>query len=231
MKLLRLIPFIAALGVLMSGVVAAAGNSPYGVSGGAGTFAQLPGNGTITFTAAPTGSSATLASNWTGTATSILVVFSDWESRTVTVANGATTASWTGALVGTPTATATIDGLTATPGAPTFGFTSDLGAVYSNGTNWFAASMGPSGAPVYISSGCATVSSTKGSATAMQFATTATTCTPVVQLPPAPNGWACVGIDVTHPVVFTETAQTTYSCTVTGTTTSGDIVQVFATPY
>ena len=221
----------ALLGLLATGLVAAAGNSPYGVSGGAGTFAQLPGNIPLVFSTAPTGASATLATAWTGSTGSYLVVFSDWESRTVTLTNAATTSTWTGNLVGTPTVTATIDGYTATPGAPTFGFTSDLGAVYSTGTAWYAASAGPSGAPVYVSSGCATVSATKGTALAFQFATTATTCTPVIQLPPAPNGWVCIAEDVTHPVVFTETAANTYSCTVTGTTTSADIVQVFATPY
>jgi hypothetical protein len=208
----------------------AGGSTPYGIFGGAGTFAQLPGNTTITFTGAPAGTSATLATAWPGTATSILVVFSDWESRTVTVANGATTASWSGSLVGSPTATATVDGYTTPPGAPTFGFTSDLGQVFANGTGWYGTTE-YSGAPVYISSGCATVSATKGTATNGQFSTTATTCTPVIQLPPAPNGWACLGLDVTHPVVFTETADTTYSCTITATTTSGDVVQFSATPY
>lgn len=215
---------------IASSLAFATGTAPYGVFGGAGTFAQLPGNAPLTFTAAPTGSSATLASNWPGTATSIVVVFSDWESRTVTVANGATTASWTGALVGTPTANATVDGYTASPGAPTFGFTSDLGYVYANGTAWYQANEF-SGAPVFISSGCTTISASKGNATQGQFSTTATTCTPVIQLPPAPNGWNCFAQDITHPVVFTQTAFTTYSCTVTGTTTSGDVVQFSATPY
>ena len=219
-----------AAGLVLS-AVALAGQTPLGIFGGAPTFAQLPGNAPIAFTAAPTGASATLFTAWTGTTGSYLIVFSDWESRTVTLTNNATTATWTGSLVGTPTAAAVVDGYTATPPAPTFGFASDLGAVYSTGTGWYAASMGPSGAPVYISSGCATVSATKGTATAAQFATSGTTCTPVIQLPPAPNGWVCIAEDVTHPVVFTETAANTYSCTVTGTTTASDIVQFYATPY
>lgn len=219
-----------ALLALIPTLALATGNAPYGVFGGAGTFAQLPGNIPLTFTAAPTGSSATLASNWPGTATSILVVFSDWQSRTVTVANGATTATWTGALVGTPTATATVDGYTTPPGSPTFAYTSDLGFVWSNGTAWYATAE-TYGAPVNISSGCATVSATKGTAVNGQFATSGTSCTPVIQLPPTPNGWLCIGNDVTHPVVFTQTASTTFSCTVTGTTTASDVVQFSATPY
>lgn len=218
---------------LASSLAFATGSGPYGVFGGAGTFAQLPGNVPLVFTAGPTGASATLASTWTGTtASTYIVVFSDWESRSVTLTNNATTATWTGNLTGTPTATATIDGYTATPGNPTYGYTSDLGEVYSNGTAWYATQQS-NGAAVNISSGCATVSATKGSAVAGQLSTTATTCAPVIQLPPAPNGWECYAQDVTsgHSVVFTQTAQNTYSCTVTATTTSGDVVQWSATPY
>lgn len=229
MRHFKIAPFLLGL-LLVPLFVVGAGTTPGGIFGGAPTFAQLPGNIPLVFTALPTGSSATLAQAWAGTATSELVVFSDWESRTVTLANGLTTATWTGALVGTPTATATIDGYTSPPGSPTFAFTSDLGVVWSNGTGWFATQQS-TGSAVFISSGCATVSATKGSATAAQFASTATACTPVIQLPPAANGWDCIGQSVTHPVVFTETAQNTYSCTITGTITSGDVVQFFATPY
>lgn len=224
----RLKAFMLAL--LLPAIALATGSAPYGIFGGAGTFAQLPGNVPLTFTAAPTGTSATLASNWTGTTGSYLVVFSTWESRTVTLTNAATTATWSTSLAGTPTATATIDGYTTPPGNPTYGYTSDLGYVWSNGTAWYATSDA-NGPPVNISSGCATVSATKGNALAGEFATTATTCTPVIQLPPAPNGWACFAQDVTHNVVFTQTARTTFSATVTGTTTSGDVVQFSCTPY
>lgn len=222
--------FATLLAALSLAPASYAGSTPYGIFGGATTFAQMPGNIPLVFTAAPTGASATLAATWNNTTGSYLVVFSDWESRTVTLTNAATTATWTGSLAGTPTATSTIDGYTATPASPTYGFTSDLGLVYSTGTGWYATTE-YSGAPIYISSGCTTVSATKGTATNGQFATTATTCTPVIQLPPAPNGWACFAQDVTHAVVFTQTASTTYSCTVTGTTTSADVVQFSATPY
>ncbi len=224
----RLKAFLLAL--LLPLAALAGGTAPYGIFGGAGTFAQLPGNIPLLFTAAPTGASATLASNWPSTTGSYTVVFSDFESRVVTLTNAATTATWTGSLTGTPTATATVDGFQATAGNPTFGFTSDLGLVWSNGSGWWATddSYGPA---VTISSGCTTVSAAVGTAVSFQFATTATTCTPVIQLPPAPHGWACFAQDLTHPVVFTQTASTVYSCTVTGTTTSADIVQVAATPY
>jgi hypothetical protein len=83
------------------------------------------------------------------------------------------------------------------------------------------------GSPTFtISSGCATASALTGSSTVGSFATTATTCTPVI-VPgiTAPHGWVCYAVDLTHPVVFTQTATTTTSCTVTGTTTSGDTVE------
>lgn len=227
MKRLKLFLIAALLPVL----ALAAGQGPYGIFGGAGTFAQLPGNVPLVFSVAPTSTSTALASTWTGlTASTYLVVFSDFESRTVTLTNNATTATWSGALTGTPTVTATIDGYTTPPGSPTFAYTSDLGLVWSNGTAWYATDN-TQGISATISSGCATVSAIKGTSLSFQFASTATACAPVVQLPPAPNGWACFAQDVTHPVVFTETAQTSSSCTVSGTITSGDIVQVTAQPY
>lgn len=210
--------------------LAAGGSAPYGVFGGAGTFAQLPGNIPLVFASAPTSTSGTLAVAWPYSATSELVVFSDWESRTVTFTNASTSVSWSGSLTGTPTVNATVDGFTTPPATPTFAFTSDLGIVWSNGTAWYATDNA-SGISATISSGCATVSAIKGTATAFQFATSGTTCTPVIQLPPAPNGWACFAQDVTHNVVFTQTASQTYSCTVTGTTTASDVVQVSAQPY
>lgn len=224
----RLKAFLLAL--LLPIAAFAAGTAPYGIFGGAGTFAQLPGNVPITFTAGPTGTSATLASNWTSTTGSYYVVFSDWESRSVTLTNAATTATWSTALTGTPVALAVIDGFQATAGSPTFGFTSDLGLVWSNGSGWWSTddSYGPVAS---ISSGCATVSALSGTAVSFQFASTATACTPVIQLPPAPHGWACFAQDLTHPVVFTQSASTQFSCTVTGTITSADVVQVIATPY
>jgi hypothetical protein len=83
-----------------------------------------------------------------------------------------------------------------------------------------------------ISSGCATVSARTGGPTAGSFATTTTgTCTPVIALPTAPNGWVCHADDLTHPVIFTQTATSASSCTVSGATTSGDTVVFMAIGY
>lgn len=97
-----------------------------------------------------------------------------------------------------------------------------------------AANLAPGGggAVATITSGCATVSALVGEATAIQFSTTATTCTPVITFAiTAPNGWACLGIDITHPVVFTQTAKSTTTCTITATTTSADVIVVVAFQY
>ena len=90
------------------------------------------------------------------------------------------------------------------------------------------------GTPFTIASGCTTVSAIAGGPQAGSFATTATTCAPVITFAnAAPNGWNCFAQDITsgHSVVFTQTATTTTSCTVTGTTTSGDTVSFNATGY
>jgi hypothetical protein len=92
------------------------------------------------------------------------------------------------------------------------------------------------GSPVFtISSGCATVSALVGSGTGGSWATTASTCTPVIvfNVPAAKNGWWCDARDITsgHAVVFTQTASSTTGCTVTGTTTSGDTVLLNAKPF
>lgn len=70
-----------------------------------GQCASLVG---IVFTAPPTGTSATLTSNWGLSTGAYTVFFSDGESRSVTLTNGATTATWTGSLTGTPTINATV---------------------------------------------------------------------------------------------------------------------------
>lgn len=207
-------------------------SQPAGIFGGMGTFAQLPGNIPLVFNVAPTSTSTAIKTKWPGSTGAYLVVFSDWESRSVTLTNNATTATWAGALVGSPTVTATIDGYTATPPNGTYGFTSDLGVVQSTSTGWFATSMS-TGAPLNISSGCTTISASKGSAVGAEFASSGTTCAPVIQLPPAPNGWFCIMQDTTsgHGVVSTMTAHTTYSCTLTLTNTAADVMQFTAVPY
>lgn len=65
-----------------------------------------------------------------------------------------------------------------------------------------------------------------GGPTAGKFASgTAGTCTVVVTLPTAPNGWTCDAHDQTTPAdVINQTAFTTTSCTISGTTASGDVI-------
>lgn len=100
------------------------------------------------------------------------------------------------------------------------------------GTIYAAGNLVAGGATFTIASGCATVSALTGSAVAGSFATTTTgTCTPVLTLPTAAHGWSCNAKDLTHPVVFTQTATAAASCTVSGATTSGDTIVFDANPY
>jgi hypothetical protein len=71
------------------------------------TIATIP----VVFSAPPTGTSTALAAPWTFASGPWPVTFSDTEVRTVTLAYGATTASWSGALSGAPTANATTSSL------------------------------------------------------------------------------------------------------------------------
>lgn len=207
---------------------AAPASGPYGVFGGAGTFANLLGNLPLTFTAAPTGASATLATPWTAAATSELVVFSDGEVRTVTLAQNATTATWTGSLLGTPTASATVDGFTAPPGAGTAGYTSDFGEVLSTGTYWTWSGFQDSDpvAPIAATiTGCGTVTAVKGGATAGTFAAGQTSCVPVIVLPYSANGWYCSAWDITtNTDTLKQTADATTSCTLSGTVANSDVL-------
>ena len=87
-------------------------DSWYNSAGGSWTGSGLPwvtGSSKVTnnlsFTAAILAAeSTTLSSNWTGTTGTYSVLFSDGNLRTVTLTNGATTATWTGqgAVTGTP---------------------------------------------------------------------------------------------------------------------------------
>lgn len=120
---------------------------------------------------------------------------------------------------------------TGTPqGTPAF--TADQGLVISTGNGgWYPISV--SAMPTFtITSGCATTSALTGGSTAGSFATSLTgTCTPVINLPAAPNGWSCYAADITHPVVFTQTGSTTTSCTVSGSTTASDVIVFHASGY
>lgn len=203
-------------------------SGPYGVFGGPSTFAQLPGNIPLTFSAAPTSTSGTLAFPWPSTVTSELVVFSDGEVRTVTFTNASTSVSWSGSLLGTPTVNATVDGYTTPPGSGTAGYTSDFGEVLSTGTYWTWSGFQDSTpvAPVAaLITGCGTVTAVKGGATAGTFAAGATSCTPVIALPYSANGWYCSAWDITtNTDTLKQSADSTTSCTMTGTVVSADVI-------
>ena len=83
-----------------------------------------------------------------------------------------------------------------------------------------------------IASGCGTPGSLTGGATTGSFTAGQAACAPVITLPTAPNGWWCNAIDVTHPAdVFTVTAKSTTSCTVSATVTTGDTIVFHAEAY
>jgi len=65
---------------------------------------------TTTLTGAPSlgAISGTLSGNWTLPTGIYYVVFSDGENRNITFTNGATTATWSGGITGTPTSTLTV---------------------------------------------------------------------------------------------------------------------------
>lgn len=88
-----------------------------------------------------------------------------------------------------------------------------------------------SGGTKFTASGCSN-STTVGGATAGKFSSGTTgTCAVTVTLPTAPNGWTCYASDLTTPVVFTQTASATTSCTISATTVSGDVVTFVAMAY
>lgn len=229
LKSLRLAVPAALLAAMTIPAYAAPVQAPYGVFGGAGTFAQLQGNIALTFTAAPTGASATLSTNWLSAATSELVVFSDGEVRTVTLAQNATTATWTGNLLGTPTANAIVDGYTTPPGKGTWGWTSDFGAMISTGTYWTWGASEVDATPISniaaTITGCGTVTVVAGGATAGTFKAGQTSCVPVITLPYSPNGWFCSVWDITtNTDTLKQSADSTTSCTMTGTVVNADVL-------
>lgn len=80
--------------------------------------------------------------------------------------------------------------------------------------------------------GCS-AGTTVGGATAGNYSSGTTgTCAVVVTLPTATNGWACHASDITTPAnLIAQSAKTTTSCTLTGTTVSGDVIVFSAMAY
>jgi hypothetical protein len=76
-----------------------------------------------------------------------------------------------------------------------------------------------------LSSGCGTPTNLTGGATTGSFKAKATTCTAVIVLPTAPNGWWCSGWDVTTTAdTLKMTTDSTTSCTLSGTVATNDII-------
>lgn len=91
--------------------------------------------------------SATLAASWTGITGGYQVVFSDGETKTVTLTNGATTATWSVGLANTVTASALVGaGYNVVPGSLdvclNFGLTPALGHVRASANGYEAGPRG-----------------------------------------------------------------------------------------
>lgn len=89
-----------------------------------------------------------------------------------------------------------------------------------------------SGGTKFTASGCSN-STTVGGAVAGSF-TSGTTgaCTVVITLPGATNGYTCSASDLTTPAnLIAQSASSTTSCTITGTTVSGDSIHFMAIAY
>jgi hypothetical protein len=89
----------------------------------------------------------------------------------------------------------------------------------------------PNGTPSIT--GCGVVGSQAGNGFAGSFTAGQAAC--VAAITPgetAPNGWLCTAYDFTHTAdLFVQTVKSTTACTVSGTVTSGDVIQFSATPY
>jgi hypothetical protein len=82
-----------------------------------------------------------------------------------------------------------------------------------------------------IGTGCGTVGSVTGGRTTGSFTAGQTSCSPVINLPTAPNGWWCDAKDVTNGINFTQINKSTASCVVSATVTNGDVIVFHAEAY
>jgi len=113
------------------------------------------------------------------------------------------------------------------------------GATAKLATNlaWQADAFQSTGTKFTIS-GCS-AGTTVGGASAGQFASGTTgTCTVVITMNgatglTATNGWACHAVDISAaaPILLPQTATSTTTCTISGTTTSGDTIVFMAMAY
>ncbi|MGA9543645.1 MAG: hypothetical protein WBQ85_08750 [Candidatus Sulfotelmatobacter sp.] len=89
----------------------------------------------------------------------------------------------------------------------------------------------PNGTPSIT--GCGAVGSQTGNGFTGSFTAGQAAC--AASITPgeaAPNGWLCTAYDFTHTAdLFVQTVKSTTACTVSGTVTSGDVIQFSAIPY
>jgi hypothetical protein len=87
------------------------------------------------------------------------------------------------------------------------------------------------GGTTFTASGCAS-SGLVGGAFAGKITSGITgTCTIVIALSTAPNGWSCYASDLTNANTFRQSASTTTTCTITGTTTANDTINFAAVAF
>lgn len=80
-------------------------------------------------------------------------------------------------------------------------------------------------------SGCSVGTLVGGVAAGRFTSGTTGACSVTVTLPTAPNGWACAASNQTTANLIRQSASTTTSCTITGTTVSGDVISFQAMGY
>jgi hypothetical protein len=107
----------------------------------------------------------------------------------------------------------------------------NVGTHVSGTTGLYIDYMAPNAVPTIT--GCGTVTSQLGNGFAGSFNAASGTCTVVITPgETAINGFRCSAADITTPAdTFTQTAKSTTTCTLTGTVTSGDLIQFSAAAY
>lgn len=84
----------------------------------------------------------------------------------------------------------------------------------------------------FTASGCSNGTLVGGATAGSYNSGTTGACTVVITLPTAANGWACHASDITTPAnLIAQSAKTTTSCTLTGTTVTGDTIVFSAMGY
>jgi hypothetical protein len=120
----------------------------------------------------------------------------------------------------------------------------DSAGVIDFGTGAQGSTAGRAKAAAYISggttftiSGCSATTPTGGASAGSFLSGTTGACTVVITLNgatgiTAPNGWTCLASDLTTPAnLISQSASSTTTCTVTGTTVTGDKIQFMAMAF